>query len=307
MIPVADAHCDFLYYMVNEGCDIKTLAPEQSIYLPYMKQGGVALQFFAAWVDTKKRTSALQQTLDMFDAYYRMLNDNPDFVPFDSNYDPACGKISTILSVEGGEAIEGSLANLRLFRRLGVRAMTLTWNETNELAAPAMRKGEKGLTRLGKEVVREMCDIGIAVDVAHLGDAGVDDILEIATRPIFASHSNARSLAEHKRCLCDRHIKAIAEQGGLVCVNFYPKHLTGGNKASIEDVVRHVCYIAELAGVEHVGFGSDFNGMVNYPVDLHNSADFPPLIDALRRAGFDDASLKKIAYENLAGYMKQFC
>ena len=304
--PMADAHCDFLYYMVTEDFDIRTLAKNQAIHLPYLKKGGVGVQFFAVWMDSERRVPYLQQAMDMIDAYYRMLDSSEELISFKPDFDPSCGKIATVLTIEDGSAIEGSLANLRLFHRLGVRAMTLTWNETNDLAAPAMRKGNKGLTKLGKRVIREMCDIGMAIDVSHLSDAGIDDILDIADRPIFASHSNARAIHDHKRSLCDRHIEAIAKQGGVVGVNFYSPHLCGEREATLNDIVAHILHILEVGGPDCPAIGSDFDGMEEYLPDMQNSSMLPNLADALLKAGISETQVRKICYDNLIGYISKF-
>lgn len=306
-IPVADAHCDFLYYMVHNGFRLQSLKQHQSLNFERMKTGNVKLQFFAAWVDPAGRLSCLQQALDLFDAYWRMHEENDSLVPFTKNFSKQSGKIATVLTVEGGEAIHGRLENLRLFHRLGVRAMTLTWNSTNELASPAMRRGKKGLTELGKRVVEEMCRIGIAPDVAHLNGAGIDEVLEIATVPIFASHSNACAVCSHPRSLTDEHIRAIAKQNGVVCVNFYPPQLTDKKTASITDIIRHISHIAGIAGIDAVGLGSDFDGMSVYPFDMEHSGNFPKLFEALRREGFSETDIQKIAYDNLSNYIARFC
>ena len=174
-IPVADAHCDFLYYMTQDGWDINRPTRNQAVALPYIKQGGGKLLFFAAWVDMDMRKDCLQQALDMFDSYFTMMEENDVFVPLTKDYTPDGDKIATVLTVEGGESLNAAISNVRLFHRLGVRAMTLTWNYSNELASPAMRRANKGLTGRGREVVREMNRIGIALDVSHLSDAGIDE------------------------------------------------------------------------------------------------------------------------------------
>lgn len=307
-IPVADAHCDFLYYMVHSGYGIGgPRKSHQAMSLGRMEEGGVRLQFFAAWVDPASRVSCLQQALDMTDAYWRMLGENDVFVPFSKEFSPDDGKIGTVLTLEGGEALHGRLENLRLLHKLGVRAMTLTWNATNELASPAMRRGRKGLTALGKEVVGEMCRIGIAPDVAHLNDAGIDELLALSTVPIFASHSNARAVCDHPRSLCDEHIRAITKQNGVICVNFYPPQLTEKKPASIADIVRHISHVAGIAGIDAVGLGSDFDGMSDCPPDMKHSGNFPALLEALCCEGFSDADIRKVAYENLRNYMARFC
>ena len=304
--PMADAHCDFLYYMVTEGCDIGTLTPPQVIYLPYLQRGGVAMQFFAVWIDTDMRVSYVQQCLNMIDAYYAMHERHPVLTPFTKGFDPASGKIATVLTIEGGEAIEGRIENLRNYYRLGVRAMSLTWNETNELAAPAMRRDNKGLTKLGRRVIREMCDIGMAVDVAHLSDAGIEDALEIATRPIFASHSNARAVCEHKRSLSDSLIKSIAGQGGVIGINFYHKQLCSGRPARISDIANHIMHVVEVGGIKSAAIGSDFNGMVIYPEDMPNSSALPNLAQELLDRGLTPEQVRLVTYENLANYIGQF-
>ena len=304
--PAADAHCDFLYGMSFQDYDINS--PKQHIRLDKMKQGNVKLQFFAAWVDMKLDINPLSQCLNMIDAYYRLLEENPVFTPFTKDFDPSSDKIGTVLTVEGGEAIERSPENLRMLHKLGVRAMTLTWNYPNSLAYPATGKhgAKKGLTLLGKEIIQEMNRIGIAVDVSHLNDAGIDDILGLSTRPVFASHSNARAVCAHPRCLKDEHLKAIAAQGGVVGVNFFYQQLTEKREAVLNDVIHHVEHILNLCGPDCVAFGSDLDGMNRYPEGLSDSSGFSLISDALREIGLNDEDIYKVMYKNLAGYISEF-
>ncbi len=308
MFPVADAHCDFLYYMYHNHYSLKKAAPRQAVALPYLRKGGAAMQFFAAWVDPDARASGLQQCLWLIDAYYRMLEDCADagVIPFSPEFTPEGGKIATVPTVEGGEALMGQEENLRLFYRLGVRAMTLTWNATNELAHPAMSRVNRGLTKLGRTIVREMDRIGMAVDVAHLSDAGIDDVLSIVKRPIFSSHTNARAICPHRRSLSDEHIRAISKQGGVICVNYYPPQLNRTGEAGIDDVVRHILHVAQIGGIEHVALGSDFDGMVEYPNGLNNWGDVPNLLSTLLQAGLSEEEVRCIAYDNLYKYIAQF-
>ncbi len=308
MIPAADAHCDFLYYMVNKRWEIGSKRDRQTICLPALRSGGVKLQFFAVWMDADQKKPYDRQCSDMLDAYDRMLDKHPDaLVPFSSAYDPSDDeRIACVLTVEGGEAIEGNLDELdRLYAR-GMRAMTLTWNYRNELAYPATGIRNKGLTRLGKAAVERMAALGVALDVAHLSDAGIDDALSRATRPVFASHSNARAVFDNKRSLCDRHIREIAQMGGVVCVNFYPRHLSKGD-ATTDDVICHIDHIAGLVGASHVGIGSDFDGMNCAPKDLRSSGDIPVLWEKLLRLGYSQEDVERIAYGNLRDYIVQFC
>ena len=306
--PVADAHCDFLYGMVNRGYSIDSLTGEQTVYLPYLSKGGVALQFFAAWIDSKLRVPYLQQCMDMVDAYYRMLDEHSDmFCPLSDHFNPSCGKIATVLTIEGGEAIEGCLSNLRLFHRLGVRAMSLTWNESNALAHPAMSRRNRGLTVLGRRVVEEMDRLGMAIDLAHLSDAGIDDILEMTDSAVFASHSNSREVYPHPRSLKDDHIKEIARRGGVVGINFYHEQLSGKYPSTSEDIVRHLDHVAGFGGIKSVCIGSDFDGMGRYPADLNNPSQIQVLLERLLRMGYTEADIRAIAYDNLYDYIIRFC
>lgn len=307
VFPVADAHCDFLYYMANRQWDVGTRTGAQSIHLPYMRAGGVALQFFAAWIDVELKKPFGAQCEAMMDAYDAMLAKHAEsLVPFSPDFDPQSGKIACVLSVEGGEAIEGNLDALERLYARGVRAMTLTWNNKNELAYPATGYSRRGLTKLGKAAVQRMGELGIALDVAHLNDAGIDDALEIASRPLFASHSNARAVYESKRSLSDRHIREIASAGGLVCINFYPRQLCKG-EAKSDDIIRHIEHAVSLAGTGHVGVGSDFDGMNTLPRDLRSPRDFPLLWEKLLRLNYSEDTVRRIAYGNLRDYIAGFC
>lgn len=305
--PVADGHCDFLYGMVHYGYRLDVPKPVQTIRLSDMQAGGVAMQFFAAWTDLTLRTAPLHQCLAMIDAYERMLEQyEGTLVPFAPGFVPGDGKIATVLTVEGAEAIDGSHAMLRTLYRLGVRAMTLTWNDNNELAGAALGRGNKGLSALGCEIIDEMCSLGMAIDVSHLSDRGIDDVLRIVDRPVFASHSNARQAFDSPRSLHDDHIREIAKRGGTIGVNFYHKQLCGKRSASIADIVAHIRHIVSVGGIDCCAIGSDFDGMTQYPDDLRTSRDFPALAAALLAAGFTASDVRKIFYENLHRYILEF-
>jgi membrane dipeptidase len=304
--PVADGHCDYLYGAVQSGYDLDAPVRQQIMTLADMEEGQVALQFFACWTDMTLQAPPLHQCLAMMDAYNRMLETHESLIPLDKTFSPENGKIATVLTIEGGEAIDGSLAILRMLYRMGARAMTMTWNSNNELAGAAMAKQQKGLTALGKDVIDEMCDLGMAIDVSHASDKTIDDILARATRPVFASHSNARSVYDTPRALKDEHIQAIAQNGGVIGVNFYYQQLSGRRRACIEDIVRHIKHIVEVGGIGACAIGSDFDGMQQYPVDLQSSRDFPALFSTLENAGFSQGEIRRIAYENLHDYIVQF-
>lgn len=304
--PVADAHCDYLFGAMDYGWTIDTQKRNQTITLDNLQKGGVALQFLAAWADTKLKVPPLEQVLIMIDRYHSMLAERPELVPLTPEFDPTSGKIATVLTMEGAEALGASPSILRDLWRLGVRAMTFTWNSDNELAGAGQGKKRRGLSAAGREILSEMNRLGIAFDVSHLSDDGVEDALALSTQPIFASHSNCRKLQNAPRCLPDEYIRAIAEKGGVVGINFYGPQLCASGRATIADIVRHIAHAALIAGVDHVCIGSDFDGMQQYPKDLRNPSDLPALLDALLKEGFTPAEVERIAYRNLHDYIVQF-
>ena len=306
MFPVADGHCDYLYGAVQSGYDLRKPKREQAIRLDDLLCGGVALQFFACWIDTALASPPLHQCLAMIDAYERMLQAHSELVSLTRDFVPESGKIAAVLSVEGGEALDGSMAVLRVLYRLGVRALTLTWNENNELAGAAMGRGNKGLSAIGRDIIDEMCALGVAIDVSHLSDRGIEQVLARTTRPVFASHSNARGAHDHARSLSDALIREIANQGGTVGINFYYQQLTKSSEACIEDIVRHICRVVEIGGIGCCAIGSDLDGMQQYPKDFKTSRDYPALFEALLRRGFSEAEVYRIAYQNLRDYIVQF-
>ena len=299
----SDGHCDFLYGMVNEGYDILKPVGRQSVSLERLRAGGVKLQFFAAWIDVKHKRPFLQQFLSMADAYERMVGSAAGLTKLTPDFDPEGDDIATVLTIEGGEAIEGHEDVLRCANRLGVRAMTLTWNTQNELANPALGRSRRGLTFLGKRIVREMARLNMAVDVSHLNDAGIDDVLSEDVK-VFASHSNARAVFDSQRSLKDEHIGEIARRGGTVGVNFYYKQLTDSRMAHIGDIVRHAEHILEVSGQGCLAIGSDFDGMGQYPEGLSDPSMLPALADAMRASGIAGEALEDACGRNLMRFAK---
>ena len=303
MYYIADAHCDFLYGAMEYGYRLKTRTRNQSIHLDGLQKGHVALQLFACWYDSKLKTSPSQQCFTMIDCFYRMLEENPELVPFSPTFDPASGKTAALLTIEGGEACEGSLSMLRIFKRLGVGAMTFTWNENNELGGAAMARRQKGLTALGKEMLREMNRIGVAMDVSHLSDAGILAALSYSDAPVFASHSNARSVCGSARCLPDEMIREIALQGGVIGVNFYSPQLVEKGRAHMEDIVRHIMHIVSVGGIDCCCFGSDFDGINVTPEGLEDISRIGVIFEEMRKRGYSEDDIAKVAGGNFLRVM----
>ncbi len=210
------------------------------------------------------------------------------------------GRIGILLSLEGASPLIGRVEFLRLFFRLGIRCLTLTWNHRNELAdGVGVGDAAGGLTEAGKAVVAECEKLGIAVDVSHLSERSFWDLMKVATKPVFASHSNFRSLCDHPRNLTDEQAEAIADKGGVICLTFVPAFV-GGDLAQL---VRHYLHGVEIVGEKSLGLGSDFDGCKN-PV-LPDASAFPQLAQSLRQAGVSLPALRSLFHANLLRYFRK--
>jgi membrane dipeptidase len=226
---VVDTHNDVTTPMTNDDFDLKGTPPAPyRTNIERMKKGGLTAEFFSLYVKPWYVThgGAARRTLDMIDSVYRAVERHPNELMIattaaDIRRAKAQNKIACLMGIEGGHAIENSLPTLREFHRLGVRYITLTWNNANDWADSNRESKHNGLTDFGKEVVHEMNRLGMLVDVSHVGDKTMSDVLDISKAPIIASHSSARALSNVPRNIPDDLLKRIAKNGGVVQVNFY--------------------------------------------------------------------------------------
>lgn len=280
-----DAHADILYRMETEKIRFDDANSPLHLSYPKMEQAGMDLQIFALFVDPPCTPAEHLATLVGYIDTFRseVCRDNlmqPVYTYADIERNQHQGKKSAMLSIEGGDFLSGDLRHLRILYSLGVRAMGLTWNNGNAIAAGVGEEIDTGLTAFGREVIREMNRLGMIVDVSHLAPKGVYDVLNVSSSPIIASHSNAKTLYAHRRNLDDEQIKGIAASGGVIGVTFVP-YFVGEEPVGIPDLLRHVDYILSLVGEDHIGFGSDFDGIPRTMVDLRSGADYPKLIESL--------------------------
>ena len=214
---------------------------------------------------------------------------------------------NTLLAIEEGGALDGSLEALRVYYELGVRCMTLTWSNRNDIADGVNEEGSKGgLTQFGRQVVAEMNRIGMAVDVSHISTYGFWDVLDTSQKPVIATHSCAYALTDHPRNLRDDQLRALAKTKGFVGVNFAGQFLEKDyHDACIESVYKHLAYMMDVMGSDdYVGFGSDFDGISHPPYNLNRVEHLADLFDYL--AGkFPAATLDKIAHDNCFAYLKR--
>lgn len=212
------------------------------------------------------------------------------------------GQANILLTIEGGEAFGTDTSSVADYAATGVRAAALVWNNENRLAHPAKGSSRDGLTPFGKAIVQEMRNHRMAVDISHLNERGSDEVMD-SDFPCMASHSCARGLCDHFRNLCDRQLRQLFATGGYVGVNFYVPFLSSSGKATLDTIIDHMAYMCDLGGENHVGLGSDFDGIDEYPVGLRNAGDIPVLLDRMRQRGFSEILVRKIAGENFAAYM----
>jgi membrane dipeptidase len=233
---VVDGHADTIGRFLDDGEDLGTETGRGHIDLPRMVRGGLDAQFMSCWVEPKyvERKESALRALRMIDAVKEWVRRHPDRIVLarsagDVRRAAAEGKVSGICCIEGGHAIEDDLGLLRTFAELGVRYMTLTWNNSLSWAEAARDPGKvKGLTDFGREVVREMNRLGILVDLSHVSQNTFYDAIAASDTPVIASHSCARALCDHVRNLADDQLRALARNGGVVGVNFYSGFLSQG-------------------------------------------------------------------------------
>ncbi|MEA4901252.1 dipeptidase [Desulfitobacterium sp.] len=301
---VIDGHCDSIGDYIQGKRTLKSGTEGGHWDLERAKAGGMALQIMACFIESEfKPDSSTRRGLELIHAVKRFVAENPDHVfmihnQVDLNLLPNPNKLGLLLSVEGGEILGESLFMLDIIYELGVRALGLTWNQRNALADGAGEQTNSGLTRLGQNVIKRMNELGMVIDVSHLNEAGFYHVLELSNAPIIASHSCSYALCPHPRNLRDEQLKALARNHGIVGVNFYSRFLTEKGEGSLEHVVQHIAHIAEVAGVETIGIGSDFDGIDQAPRGLENAAKYPNLAEALLLAGFNKDEIEQIFFKN---------
>ena len=312
MIPYIDLHCDTLMEAWLQKKQTILEFPEAMIDVKRLKQGGCKAQFFAIFMlteDMKQKSGVLVDD----DCYIAALRDiflrscGDDLAPAGSmeelRSNEAEGKISGILTLEDGRAVNGSLEKLEAFYQMGIRLISLTWNFENCFGYPNSgdsRIMERGLKPFGRDAVCRMQELGMLVDVSHLSDGGFRDVAVLAKKPFVASHSNCRALNPHSRSMTDEMIRTLADHGGVMGVNFAPGFLTAdpaSRVSRVEDLVRHVQHMVNVGGLEIAAVGSDLDGITGQ-LEIGSADNMPLLFDALDRAGFSDDAIEKIACLN---------
>lgn len=260
---VVDAHHDILL-LVTRAREAGAGSAFGSRWTRELREGGVNVQVLPVFIeDEYAEEGALRAALKMVEHLHREVEENPDDLALcltgaDIDAALAAGKLALLLSFEGCEPIGRDVELLATFARLGLRLCALTWNRRTALADGSDHDATgAGLTREGRAAIAELERLGVLVDVTHLSHAGVAEVLEMATKPVIASHSNARVLCDTARNLSDEELRGIATTGGVIGVNFFPGFVHPTDR-SPERLVDHIEHIASVAGVDHVGLGPDF-------------------------------------------------
>jgi membrane dipeptidase len=307
--------------------------------IPRAREGGLKAQFWSVYIPSEHPHPARTVT-DQIDLVHRMVERYPDDLEMAYTADDVerivkAGKIASLIGIEGGVAIENDLAQLRMFYRLGARYMTLTHNTTLDWADAATdAPRHDGLSPFGERVVKEMNRLGMLVDISHVAPSTMADALRISKAPVIASHSSAYAIAPSPRNVPDDMLKLVAQNGGVVMVNFFSGFIVPGaahqlaearrqlkaehtdpadfNRAfeswikahpiprgTVADVADHIDHIAKVAGIDHVGIGSDFDGISVWPEGLDDVSCFPRLTEELLKRGHSESDVHKILGGNI--------
>ena len=346
------------YPIEDQGIDISKRLEDGHLDLPRIFEGGLGVQWWSCFVYSgyiaKKET--VDRSLVLIDALKRFEKMHPEQIGLaltaeDCRNMVKQGKHAVVPCIEGGHAINDNLAILRQYWDLGVRYITLTHFNTNNWADSSTDAAKNnGLSLFGVEVVKEMNKLGMVVDVSHVSDKTFWDTIEVVNKPLMASHSSSWEICKHPRNMKDDMLKAVATNGGVVCVNFCPPfvserlrvesenlrnqmweemedlermgrrspsgHFDKSNEyikqesikiqkkyrviisdleqATLSDTVDHIDHMVKVAGIDHVGLGSDFDGIGNGPVGLEDCTKFPSITEELMRRNYADGDIQKI-------------
>ena len=364
---VIDGHADTPQRFVDEGWNFSDSLGSGTLNLESVRAGNLAAEFFAIWVEPKEwRGRFAQRTLQLMDGVFQQLQKHPNsmrlgLTPDDILQAHRDRVFCVLMGIEGGHSIEADLGLLRMYHRLGVRYMTLTWSNSNEWADSSGDLEDEtithhgGLTEFGREVVREMNRLGMMIDLSHAADTTFWQVLQTSRAPVIASHSSARALTDVQRNLTDEQLRAIATNDGIVMVNFYPAFIDAAWRdgwaaskvqrearyasrlkpyrvrgasapydlflsvdrefyaeslkdtlplAPFSSLIDHIDHVAQVAGIDHVGLGSDFDGFPILPEGMSSAADLPKITSALFDRGYRSEQLQKLLGGNLLRVMR---
>lgn len=307
---IIDGHCDVLMKLyMDKQLEFSQDHPEMQASLHKLLQGGVKLQFCAIFIDQDVvRTPNFEHILEYVDLFYGKIINNAKMQAVRSREELAAvmnsDRVGALLTIEGADALAGNPLLLRTAYRLGVRAIGLTWNWANWAADGAKEPREGGLTQLGKRFVRECDELGMLLDVSHLSERAFWDLVETSVQPLFASHSNVYDLYPHPRNLKQDQIATLIERTGLIGLTFVPYFVSGHERVTIDDLLRHLDFVCSIGGVRQVAFGSDFDGITETIVGLENAAQYSNLANELYKR-YKPEEAKGFLFDNWHRFLQE--
>lgn len=301
--------------MMLRGRDLSIDNEGAHVDFPKLRAGGVDGAFFAIYIPADlEGEEALNHAESLLSCVEDTLAAHPDKAALATTAEQAYtnrdnGLFSVFFGLENGSPIGSSLELLDKFYYRGVRYMTLCHSRDNLICDSCASRVKRwhGLSPFGREVVAEMNRLGMLVDVSHVSDETFYDVLKYSSKPVVATHSCCRALADHPRNMTDDMIRALAEKGGVIQINFYPVFLDGSfheedmhtaPRPSYKRIVDHIDHVVSLVGIEHVGIGSDFDGIDVAPEGLENISMMPKVFEEMRRRGYSENDIAKVASEN---------
>jgi membrane dipeptidase len=305
---VLDSHCDTPSEMVR-GRDLSIDNATGHVDFPKIGRSGVDGAFFALYIPADlDEKEAMRCAMRQYEAVADALIGGQARVATSMNQayrNKEEGLFSIFLGLENGSPIGKSIDRVKMLYDKGIRYITLCHSRDNEIcdSCATLVKRWGGLSPFGQKVVAEMNRLGMLIDVSHVSDETFYDVLKYSSKPVVATHSCCRTLCNHPRNMTDDMIRALAAAGGVIQINFYPYFLDssykeGGDRPSYTMIADHIDHVVGLVGVDHVGIGSDFDGIEVTPDGMENISMVPKLLDELRRRGYSEADLEKIASGN---------
>lgn len=297
-----DLHCDTILRIHGDQTEFSK--NDYHIDSQKMIKADSLAQFFAMFVELSSTDDPYKTCNDMIDCFELEMAKNKHMIQATTSAEHILehnkqDKVSAIITIEEGAVLQGSLDKLQHFYNRGVRSITLTWNYENEIGYPNCKEEfrSNGLKPFGLELVKKMNELGMLIDVSHLSDGGFWDCIKHSKKPIIASHSNARALCNHSRNLTDDMILALKDNGGVMGMNFCSAFLDGTSLSKVRSIVDHIKYIYDLAGIDVIAIGTDFDG-INSTLEIEDISKMYLLTEALLESGFTGEEVDKIFYKN---------
>jgi membrane dipeptidase len=308
-----DLHCDCINKLYYSNDNENILKNGFHVDIEKLKKGECFVQTFAIFLDEDYVKTQNQNLFDEFKkmliCYHKQVNMAKEYIAHIDQKEKKQNKdMYALLSCEGCAFVENDLTRLEYINDEGIKMASLTWNYENCLAYPNSQSStimQNGLKKFGFKTVEFFNEKKIIIDVSHLSDGGIKDILAMSKMPVIASHSNARAIAYHPRNLTDEFIKKIADSGGVIGINFYPPFLTTNDDAKIDDIIHHIKYIINKGGEDVVSLGSDFDGIEITP-KIDDSSQMQLLYHNLKKESFVEPLIEKIFYKNALRLLSEY-